>query len=222
MQSFSATLVSPYTWIAAFFTCLVLLIISLILLFLISKWTHATMELKARFKRRPIALFFEESRYCTWKPVVEDCGLVDDKNYGTFIVNPKATYIDSKTKNILLPFDASFGVGMNMHSAKLADDLQYIVKDEEELRKLRFAIANNMIDESEPIVGLRTTIYVGALKTMLNAIIPHNINAKIEKAIAARMKGYGKIDTMQIIIIFAAILGACLMGYLIIKVAVPH
>ena len=54
----------------------------------------------------------------------------------------------------------------------------------------------------------------------MSALIPHNINAKIEKVIASRIKNYGKVNAPQIILIFVAILGAILMGYLIIKLTI--
>ena len=57
---------------------------------------------------------------------------------------------------------------------------------------------------------------------MMTALIPHNINAKIEKMVAARIKGFGSVNIGQIILLFAAILGAATLAYLIIRVATPH
>jgi hypothetical protein len=54
---------------------------------------------------------------------------------------------------------------------------------------------------------------------MMTALIPHNINAKIEKVIAQRMKSYGNVNVPQIALIFVAIFGAILLGALIIKLA---
>ncbi len=51
----------------------------------------------------------------------------------------------------------------------------------------------------------------------MNALIPHNINAKIEKVIASRLKSYGNVNVPQVALLFAAVFGAMLMGYLIIR-----
>jgi len=214
-------LTNIYLWIGISLVFILLFFLLLIFLIIIAKKTHAIIELKAWFKGKPIALFFLENRYCEWKPVAVEAGIIQDKDYGAFIVNEKATYIDRKTKAVLLPFDASVSPGINVHAAKLMDDLAYIIQDEEEFKKLRWAIANNAIDEAEPIMGLRTTINFGAIKNMMSALVPHNINAKIEKVIAARLKNYGAVNIPQVALLFAAIFGAILLGALIIKLAFP-
>lgn len=212
-------LTNIYLWIAVSMLFILLFVLLLIFVIVLSRKTHAIVELKAWMKGRPIALFFLENRYCEWKPVAVEAGIIQDKDYGAFIVNEKATYVDKRTKAVLLPFDSSIAAGVNVHAAKLMDDLQYIVQDEEEMKKLRYAIANSMIEDSEPVMGLRTTVNFGAIKNMTMAIIPHNINAKIEKTIAARLKNYGQLNVPQIAMLFAAIFGAILLGALIIKLA---
>jgi hypothetical protein len=212
-------LTNIYLWIGTTMLFLLLFVLLLIFVIVLSKKTHAIVELKAWMKGRPIALFFLENRYCEWKPVTVEAGIIQDKDYGAYIVNEKATYVDKRTKAVLLPFDAAIAAGVNVHAAKLMDDLQYIVQDEEEMKKLRYAIANGMIDDAEPVMGLRTTINFGAIKNMMTALIPHNINAKIEKTIAARLKNYGQTNVAQIALLFAAIFGAILLGALVIKLA---
>ena len=198
-----------------------MLLFGLLIIFLVvlAKKTHTIVEFKAWMKGRPIALFFQENRYCEWKPVEPEAGIITDEKYGSYIINERATYIDKRTKNILIPFDASFAASINVHAAKLADDLQYIVKDEEQMKQLRSAIGRNLIDDNETINVLKTSVHFGAIKNMMTALIPHNINAKIEKAIASRMMNYGKVNVPQIALLFAAVLGAILIGYLIIRVA---
>jgi len=179
------------------------------------------IEFRAWRKGLPIALFFQENRYCEWKVVDPEAGIIQDSHYGAYIINEKATYIDKTTNNVLIPFDASFGASINIKAAKLADDLQYILRDEEQLKQLRKAIADNTLEENESINVLKTSIHFGSIKTMMNALIPHNINAKIEKVIASRMKGYGNVNVPQIAMIFAAMFGAILLGALVIKLAFP-
>jgi hypothetical protein len=192
-----------------------------IFIIIMAKKTHATVELKAWLKGRPIGLFFQDNRYCEWKPCIVEAGIIQDKDYGAFIVNEKATYIDKRTKAVLIPFDSQIATSVNVHSAKLIDDLQYLVKDEEEMKKLRYAIATNAIDENEEIQCLKTSIHFSAIKNMMTALIPHNINSKIEKVIASRLKGYGTVNVPQIALMFAAILGAIILGYLIIRLVNP-
>jgi hypothetical protein len=214
-------LTNIYLWIGtSLFFILVSGLLFLVLVILKMK-THAIIELKAWLRGKPIALFFQENRYCEWRAVDPEAGIIQDKDYGAFIVNEKATYIDKTTKNVLIPFDASFGASINVHAAKMVDDLQYIVKDEQQMKMLRYAIANNLLDDSAVFDSLKTSIHFGALKNMMNALVPHNINAKIEKVIASRMKGYGQINVPQVALIFVAIFGAILLGALVIKLAFP-
>jgi len=212
-------ILNPYIWMGTAALFFLLTTVQLIFLFIASRKTHMIVELKAMAKRKPIALFFHENRYCEWKAVDVEVGIIQDKNYGAFIVNERATYIDKTTKQILIPFDAGIASSLNVHSAKLADDLQYIAKDEEEMGRLRYAIATGAIDENEELKVLRTSINFGAVKNITNALIPHNINAKIEKVIASRLKSYGSVNGMQVALMFAAIFGAILLGALVIKLA---
>jgi len=212
---------SIYFWIGLSLLFLLLFLLLFIFVIIISKKTHAVVELKAWMKGYPIALFFQENRYCDWRPVQPEAGIVTDKDYGAFIINEKATYIDRRTKSVLLPFDSAFGAGVNVKAAKLADDLQYIVRDQEELKKFRYLIAKNAIEDDATLQAIKTTVHFGAIKSMMSALIPHNINAKIEKVIASRMKNYGKVNMPQVILTFVAIFGAIIMGYLIIKLTTP-
>jgi hypothetical protein len=91
------------------------------------------------------------------------------------------------------------------------------MKDEEQMKMFRTAVAHNMIDDSASIEGIKTTVNIGAIKNMMTALIPHNINAKIQFTIASRMKQFGNVNGMQILLIFGGMLGAIVIGYLIIK-----
>jgi len=210
-------LTNIYLWISLALLFILLFFLLFIFLVILAKKTHTIVEFKAWIKGHPIALFFMENRYCEWKPVKPEAGIITDKDYGAFIINDRATYVDKRTKAVLIPFDSNFGASVNMHAAKLADDLQYVVKDDEEMKKLRFAVSNNLIDENESIDAIKTSIQIGAIKNMMTALIPHNINAKIEKIVASRMKGLGQVNVPQIVFLFVAIFGALLLGGMLIK-----
>jgi hypothetical protein len=215
----TAFLSNPMVWMGSTFFFAVLFLLAFFFIIYAAKKTHMVPEIKGAMKGWPIALYFLENRYCEWVPEKPEAGIIQNKDYGAFIINDKATYIDKRTKAVLLPFDASFAGGVNIHAAKLSDDLSYIVRDEEQMKMLREAIATNSIDETTTITALKTTVSLGAIKNMTNALIPHNINAKIEKIIAERLKNYGNINVPQIALLFCAMLGAILLGALIIRMA---
>ena len=210
-------LTNVYLWIGIGLTFMLLFVGLLIFVILLAKKTHAIIEFKAFMKGIPIALFFQENRYVEWKPVKPEAGIVTDENYGAFIINEKATYIDKRTKNVMIPFDAQFAASINVHAAKLVDDLAEIITDEKQLQMLRRGIAEGTIEDSESINVIKTSVNFGAIKTMMTALIPHNINSKIEKIIAARLKSYGQINIPQIAFIFIAIFGAILLGAIILR-----
>lgn len=208
-----------YLWIGVSFLFVLLFLILFVFLIIVAKKTHAIIEIKSWIKGQPIALFFQENRYCEWRAVKTEAGIIQDKDYSAFIINERATYIDKLTKSILIPFDAALGASVNIHAAKIIDDLQYVLKDEEQLKKLRWAVANDMIDDSETIDAIKTSVHLGAIKNMTNALLPHNINSKIEKVIASRLKGFNKVNVPQIALLFVAIFGALVLGGLVIKFA---
>jgi len=205
-----------YLWIGATFLFFILFCFAIFFIWFLSKRTHALIEFKAMIKGKPIAMFFQENGRVLWKPVEPEAGIIVDKDFGAFVINDKATYVDQSTKNIFIPFDASFGASVNVHAAKLAEDLGYMMKDEEKMKALRHAISNNMVDESETITALKTSINFGAIKNMMNALIPHAINEKISKVIASKIKGFGGINITQIILVFVSIFGAICLGALVI------
>jgi len=210
-------LTNVYLWIGATLFFLLLFGILLIFVIMMAKKTHAIIEFKAWMTGKPIALFFSENRNVVWRPVKAEAGIIDDEEFGAFIINERATYVDRTTRNVIIPFDTSVAPSINVHAAKLMDDLQYIVKDEEEMKKFRYAIAHNMMDENASIDSVRTSIHFGAVKSMMTSMIPHSISAKIEMVIAQRLKGVGKINIMQALFVFAAFLGAIIIGALIVK-----
>lgn len=210
---------SLYFWMGMCFLFLILWLICFIFLIVLGKKTHAIIEFKGWMGGKPIAMFFQDNGYVEWKASKVEAGIIEDKNFGSFIINETGSYVDRKTKNIIIPFDASFASSVNMRAAKVADELQYIIRDRQQLGLLRTAVAMNQIDEETDIIldSLKTSIQVSAIKSMVTAMIPHNITAKIEKAIAAKMKNFGKIDAMQLLLIFGGVLGAIIMGYILIK-----
>ena len=218
MEALNGFLTNIYLWMGLTFTFLALLIGGVILLWFISKKTHALKELKATLKGVPISMFFLDSGYVEWRPIKPESGLITDKDYGTYIINETGTYIDKTTKNIIIPFDAALATSVNIKAAKVADDLKHIVTDNKQLELLRRAIiTNNLQDDENKLEGLKTSVQISSIKAMMTALIPHNITSKIEKAIAANLKKFGQADGMQMLMIFGGVLGAIIVGYILLK-----
>jgi hypothetical protein len=188
-----------------------------IIFIIIARKTHAMIEFKAWRKGIPIAMFYQDSGYCEWKAIKPEALIIQDDDYGTYLIQETGTYIDRRTKNILIPFDANLATSINVSAAKLADDLKFIFKDTKQMEQLREAVLMGQIKEDETISALKTSVQFSSIKSMLNALIPHNISAKIEKMIAARMKGRYNVNVVQIILIFVAIFGAIVLGAIVLK-----
>ena len=215
-MSFAEIVTNIYVWIGATLLLSLFCMGLFLLLLFLSKKTHAIIELKAMLKKAPISLFFRDDRFCEWKVIKPECGIIEDKNYGSFIINEKGSYVDRKTKAVLLPFDANFAASLNIKACALADNIKMLVQDQDELTKLQVAVMTNQFTDNS-VNMLKTSINLGSIKSMLNAMIPHAITAKVNMMIAAKMKGFGKVNVWELVLIFVAIFSAILMGYLIIK-----
>jgi len=75
-----------YIWMGGTFLFLILFILLFILLIFLAKKTHAIIEFKALLKGHPICQFYEDSGYVQWKAVKPEAGIIQDKNYGTYII----------------------------------------------------------------------------------------------------------------------------------------
>lgn len=199
----------------------------------LGKKTHAILEFKAMFSRKPLCIFFTDTKRVDWAVMEDEGGIVTHKQYGTFIVNPKSAYIDSKTRNVFLAFNPSIATNAEVETFKLTDAMSKVIKDERQLGRIRYAIANAKYDDAteelvitgangtteklKPFNALRENIDFSHLKSFTNSILPHNINNKVHLEVERNVLNRGKINIMQIILIFCAILGAIILGVLIIK-----
>jgi hypothetical protein len=208
-----------YIWIGGTFLFAVLFLFAIGLLIYLSMKTHMIMELKAFIKKKPLALFFQDSGYCEFKVVTDEAGIIEDKKYGSFIINETGSYIERKTRIVILPFDTNVASSLNMRACKVSEDLKHLLKDETQMEMLRKGIALNTVSDEE-VCGLKTSINVGAIKSMMNAMLPHNITAKVNMMVAQKMSGWNKINYFEIGMMFCAIFGAIVMGVIVIKMMV--
>lgn len=204
-----------YVWFGLTMFLLIMLILSGIFIIIISRKTHGLIEFKSGVKGTPIGLFFQDNKYCDWKNTKPDAGMVEDKVYGTFVID--STYIDKKTKNILIPFNASFAMSLNVKAAKLADDLTYIFKEQQYRKMLKKHILAGTIKENETVKTLRTSINFSTLKHFVSPVLPHNIKSKIINTVYMRIKQKGLSNVQNIIIIAISALGAFILGGMVLR-----
>jgi len=209
---------SIFIWVGSSTILALLFMAAIILLIFISKKTHAIVEFKSSFKGLPISIFFQDNKYCEWKNVAPDAGMIEDKQYGSFVVD--STYIDKQTKNVLIPFNSSFAMSLNVKAAKMADDLTYVFKEQEHRRKLKHGVMSGIIQETEGIDTLRTSVNFSTIKQFVSPILPHNIQSKIINTVRLRLKDSGGANMQNIILLIVAAIGAIVLGGLVLKFVV--
>lgn len=220
-MGFMDILMSPITWIVVSILFLILNLIVGILLVIIFRMTHAKTELKAFFSNTPIGMFFQDNRALEWRPVTPINGVVYDKKYGPFIVG--TSYVSKKTKNLIFPFDVDLDGDRRVDIVSIANDFKNVSNNEKSISMLRTGISMNMIDPTNEqtkknLTNLTSNVKFSNLKQTLRSITPHNIKSKIEKIVSERMIKYGKVDSLQAIIIFGAIFGIIVIGTVIAKI----
>lgn len=180
--------------------------IMVIIFILVSKNTHAFEEWKAKRKGIPLCLFFNDDNTIEWKPLKPDSGMVHDKKYGSYIVNPDSNYLDRKKKVVIIPFNSSVGVSVSSKMAHVSDTLKNVIQNPKKLAKLRERIAKgDKLDEN--FLYLRESINFSAIKRMLNSITPHNINAKINLEVSKRLGALGGANAQALLIMLLFGLG---------------
>ncbi len=204
-----------FIWVGLSTLFALLFMVGLVGLIIISKKTHAIIEFKSSSKGTPISLFFQDNKYCEWKNVEPDAGMIEDKVYGSFVI--ESSYIDKKTKNVLIPFNSSFAMSINVKGAKIADDLIYVFKEQQYRKKFREGIIEGKISETDGVDTLRTSVNFSTLKHFVSPILPHNIQSKIVNTVKLRTKDMGNGNIQNIILLIVAAVGAILLGGLILK-----
>ena len=191
---------------------------SIVFLIFVAKKTHAIIEFKSSTKGNPISIFFQDNRYCEWKNTSPDAGMIEDKQYGSFVID--STYIDKHTKNVLIPFNSSFAMSLNVKAAKMADDLTYIFKEQRFRKKLKDGIMKGYVQETDGVDTLRTSVNFSSLKHFVSPILPHNVQSKIVSTVNLRLKGIPGGSMQNIILLAISALGAIVLGGLVLKFVV--
>lgn len=174
-----------------------MIIVGLILLIAIFKMTHAPIELKAKFKGRKISVYLEDGKGVKFSADESSAGLVQNEKYGTFIESDKGTYLDRDKKLAYQFFSANVAMGASAKLFKASDDLYKVLGDEVQLAEIRRALADGTMNPEElgEFEALKESIDFSHFKSLMNAILPHNLSAKISMEVAKRLNSYGKTDT---------------------------
>lgn len=184
-----------------------------ILFYLIFSKTHLAVELKARGSA--IGLFFQDNKFVEWKPVSIINGIVYDEYYGPFIVT--ATYVDKKTKNIMIPFDVDMDGDRSSNIKELVNQFRNITTNEKSINELRQQIITSKLSDNKNIKNLTSHIKYNVLKTLFLSSTPHNVKSKIEKMVAMRVQKFQNINPLQAVIVFGAIFGIIVIGAILLK-----
>lgn len=184
---------------------------TLFMMIMMAKRTNGFRELRASMSGKRICYFFDDTRTFEMKIHHPSSGIISDEDYGDYVVNEKGSYVDKRTRNVVLPFSSQIAIGAEVKHFQAADQLSSILGDEKELQKISMALANGELKD-ERFDALKTSINFTALKSFANTMLPHNIAAKINLEIAKRVKSYGQVNTKQLM--WFVIIGIGLIGVL--------
>ena len=199
--------VAAKPWFYATIVLLLWMFFTLFLIIFMARRTNGFRELRAAIGGKRACWFFDDTRTAEMKVIAPSAGIIEDEDYGDFVINEKGTYVDKHTRNIIIPFSSSLAVGGEVKHFQAADELSKILGDEKELQKISLALANGELRD-ERFDALKTSVNFGALKSFANTMLPHNIAAKINMEVAKRLKSYGNVNGKQLIIYIIMIVGA--------------
>lgn len=202
MDKIMALISSPLTWMIVTFIFFVLCIILVWVLVQLGKKTHAFQEWKAVRKKIPIFLFFNDDNTVDFRPMVPEAGMVISKKYGAIIINSQSNYLDKTTNNILIPCAGGVGVSVPVKFAQFTDAVGKVIGDEKKLNMLRERIMSNRFTAEQSkgkISYLRESVNFSKVKSFMNTISPHNIDAKINLMVSRKLGSFGK-DQMMLLI----------------------
>lgn len=180
-------------WFYATVVLILLVFFFLFMTIMMAKRTNGFRELRASLGGKRVCWFFDDTRTAEMKIAAPSAGIISDDEYGDFLINEKGTYVDKRTRNIIIPFSTQLAMGGEVKHFQAADQLAGILGDEKELQKVSLALANGELKD-ERFDALRTSVNFSALKSFSNTMLPHNIAAKINLEIAKRVKSYGQVN----------------------------
>ncbi len=98
-------------------------------------------------------------------PVTPINGVVYDEIYGPFIVT--TTYVDKKTKNIIIPFDIDMDGDRTTNIKSLVEEFRNITNNEKSIAELREAIAAGNVEIDGNVKNVTSHIRYGAIEEFI-------------------------------------------------------
>lgn len=209
-------ILSPALWIGITIFFGIVSLSLLIFYIILFRTTHVAVELKAFFSGTPIGIFFQDNKFAEWKPITPINGIIYDENYGPFIV--ETTYVDKRTKNIIIPFDVDMDGDRSTNIKDLVNSFRNITTNEKDIANFRTLIGTDQIDTNDNMIhNVTSHIRFGILKQLFYSSGPHSIKSKIEKIVSERVAKYGNANAMQAIMVFGAIFGIIVIATILLK-----
>jgi len=207
-------------WFFATVFLVLLVFFFLFMTIMMAKRTNGFRELRASLSGKRILHMYDDTRTYELRIGDPSAGMISDEIYGDYIINEKGTYVDKRTRNVVIPFSSQLAMGAEVKHFQAADHLAKLLGDEKELQKISLLMANGEFKD-ESFDALKTSINFSALKSFANTLIPHNITAKINLEVAKRVKSYGAQNTKAmmyfVIIGIGLILLAAIVAYFVLK-----
>ena len=212
-------ILSPYLWMGVTALFFILTFVMGIVYFLMITKTHLIVELKAWMTGTPIGVFFQDNKFAEWKPITPVNGVIYDEKYGPFVAT--STYVDKKTKNIIIPFDVDMDGDRTSNLKDLVMTFKGVTNNQRSISDLRLAITTEEIeasaDEQQAIKNMTSYIKISSLKALFVNNVPHNVKSKIEKLVSKKIKSSSNVNPMQAVLVFGAIFGIIVIAAIILK-----
>ena len=203
-------LTNIFFWMIGCFALMIVILLCIVLFIFLAKKTHAMKEFRAFMQGRPIALYFNEHKQVEWMVVSPEAGVVQNEKYGLHIINEEGTYVDTTTRNVIIPFSAEIGSGASVKAFAAADEISEVLKDKKQMGQIRQLLASGALDGAK-FEGIRESVNFSELKGLLNTMTPHNLSSLISKSVQHQMGSAGRKEGVAFF--WYAILG---LGILVI------
>lgn len=208
---------SIFFWMAMAGIFLIIAVIAGLLNAMFMIKTHAVNELKAAMGNKELGHFYTDTGKFEVKALKKEAGVVQDVEMGSYLINPRVKYMDSKLRVPVHVFDSNFGCSMNVKAAKLAEDLTDIAKDQSQLSELKANVASGILDSETTIKCISSNIKIGSLREMMSVLTPHMISNLVNMQVARRLKNQNNNANGQMILAFLVGAGVVAVPMIIMK-----
>lgn len=198
------------------YSCIGVAAIMGVVLLMIKQRTNAFTELKARRKGYIMAAYFGDDNNLMEFKAVKVGALLQDKHYGSHLLNQSSVYTDTNTRIPIAVLPTSVGTGVSIPAVKASDALMKLVKDPRALAEVREAI--DIGEEIPELSGLKENISFHGIKYLLNAITPHGIAEEVSKEVTLQTRQFmGGLNKQTLFMVLALLGGLALISFVVWK-----